>query len=61
MDAPRALTQRPDLLAEEAHRVYRNGLTWRGRFKQLGSYGTSGGSAADRRAIVEYMARLEEK
>lgn len=54
-----ALTTRADLLGEEAAEVQRRGISWRGRLRELGDYGTSGGSAADRRAIVEALAALE--
>lgn len=55
-----ALTTRADLLAEEAALVLERRISWRGRLAELGDYGTSGGSASDRRAIVEGLARLEE-
>jgi len=54
-----ALTTRSDLLAEEAALVAAGSINWRGRLRQLGDYGTRGGSAMDRRLIVEAMARLE--
>jgi len=55
----RVLLQRPDLLADEAHIVATRRVTWGGRLAQIGDYGTSGGSAADRRSIIETMAALE--
>lgn len=54
-----ALTTRADLLAEEAALVVEQRITWAGRLAQLGDYGTRGGSAADRRQIIEAMASLE--
>lgn len=54
-----ALTTRADLLEEEAATIRRRRISWRGRLRELGSYGTTGGSAADRRAIVEALAALE--
>ena len=54
-----ALTTRADLLAEEAALVAVGAINWRGRLRQLGDYGTRGGSAMDRRLIIEAMARLE--
>lgn len=54
-----ALVTRADLLAEEAALIEERGITWRGRLAELGGYGRTGGSAADRRAIVEAMAALE--
>lgn len=57
-----ALTTRADLLAEEAALVEERGINWRGRLAELGSfYGRSGGSALDRRLIIEAMARLEAR
>ena len=53
------LVHRPDLLAEEASLVAERGINWRGRLADLGGYGRSGGSAGDRRLIVEAMAKLE--
>ena len=55
------LVDRPDLLAEEAKIVSERRLTWRGRLREFGDYGTTGGSAADRRAIVEALAQMESK
>jgi hypothetical protein len=54
-----ALVSRADLLAEEAALVVERRLTWSGRLAELGDYGRSGGSAADRRLIVEAMAAME--
>ena len=54
-----ALTTRADLLAEEAEEIQRRRISWRGRLRELGDYGTTGGSAADRRAIIEALAGLE--
>jgi hypothetical protein len=54
-----ALTTRADLLAQESALVCERRITWQGRLGELGDYGLSGGSAADRRLIVEAMARLE--
>lgn len=54
-----ALTTRADLLEEEAAEVRRRRISWRGRLAELGNYGTTGGSAADRRAIIEALASLE--
>jgi hypothetical protein len=54
-----ALVTRADLLAEEAALVAERRITWRGRLRELGDYGTRGGSAADRRSIVEALAALE--
>ena len=54
-----ALTTRPDLLAEEAKHVSESNLNWRGRLRELGDYGRTGGSAGDRRLIVEALAALE--
>lgn len=54
-----ALTTRADLLEEEAATIRRRRISWRGRLAELGTYGRSGGSAADRRAIVEALASLE--
>lgn len=56
-----ALTTRADLLAEEAALVCERSINWRGRLHELGDYGTRGGSAMDRRLIVEAMARLEAR
>ena len=57
---PRALTVRADLLEAECRSVRERRLTWRGRLKEMGEYGAvGGGSAADRRAIVEFMASVE--
>ena len=54
-----ALVERSDLLEAEASLHQESGLTWAGRLNQLGSYGTSGGSAGDRRLIVEALTILE--
>lgn len=54
-----ALTTRADLLEEEAALVAERGITWAGRLAGLSGYGYSGGSAADRRQIVEGMVALE--
>lgn len=56
---PPALTERADLLAEEAKLVCERGISWRGRLNELGDYGRAGGSALDRRTIVEYLAAVE--
>lgn len=54
------LTRRADLLAEEARIVAGGlGMTWANRLRDLGDYGRSGGSAADRRQIVETLAAIE--
>lgn len=54
------LTRRNDLLAREAELVRDQRITWRGRLAQMGDYGSfGGGSATDRRLIVEAMAALE--
>lgn len=58
-DQQRALVTRPDLLAAEALIVSERRIKWAGRLVELGCYGTSGGSAADRRRIIEAMAALE--
>lgn len=58
---PPALLDRADLLAEEAELVSERGINWRGRMKELGTYGLSGGSASDRRSIVQFMAALETR
>lgn len=54
-----AMSTRADLVAEEAETVRRRRISWRGRLSELGDYGTSGGSASDRRAIVEAFAAME--
>ncbi len=54
------LTTRPDLVAAECLIVSERGINWNGRAKELGRYGTSGGSAADRRTIVETFAAMEK-
>lgn len=54
------LTRRTDLLAEEAEMIVENlGKTWADRLRDLGDYGRSGGSAADRRQIIETLAHIE--
>lgn len=56
----RSLFERPDLLAKEALLVSSHHINWRGRLAMLGDdYGSTGGSALDRRAIIEFMAALE--
>lgn len=55
-----ALVHRPDLLATEAKIVSDRNITWVGRLRDLDSYGRSGGSAMDRRMIVEFMAEIEK-
>lgn len=56
----RALVNRLDLLSDEVALVHRQRITWESRLAQLGeSYGTSGGSAADRRRLIEAMAAAE--
>lgn len=57
----RILVERSDLLAEEAAKVAASGRNWRGRLADLGDYGTSGGSASDRRRIVEVLAAIERE
>lgn len=55
-----ALTRRADLLASEAGIVSSAKMTWAGRLRSLGTdYGRSGGSAADRRAVIEAMVAIE--
>lgn len=54
-----ALVTRADLLASEATLVSERSITWVGRAAELGDYGCAGGSAMDRRLIVEAMADLE--
>lgn len=57
-----ALTTRPDLLEAEACKVRQSRKTWAGRLADLGDYGKhGGGSAGDRRLVVEAMAALERK
>jgi hypothetical protein len=58
-DCAFALVTRPDLVAKEAELVSASNRNWRGRLHDLGDYGRSGGSAADRRRIVEAFAALE--
>lgn len=54
------LTRRTDLLADEAEMIAENlGKTWADRLRDLGDYGRAGGSAADRRQIVQTMAYIE--
>jgi hypothetical protein len=55
-----ALVTRADLVASEAELVSSQHLTWAGRLAQLAGYGRSGGSALDRRLIVEAFAALED-
>jgi hypothetical protein len=57
---PRALIERADLLEQAAARKQEMRLNWRGMLADLGDYGRTGGSAADYRSIVEYLAALEE-
>lgn len=58
----RVLVERPDLLAEEATRVAAARITWWRRLADLGGdYGRSGGTPADRRAIVEAMVAFEDE
>jgi hypothetical protein len=47
--------------AENAERelVEALGITWAERLQQMGSYGTSGGTAADRRAFAQKMSETE--
>lgn len=54
-----ALVNRPDLLAAEAALKVERRQTWTARLRELGDFGKCGGSAADRRLIVEAMAALE--
>lgn len=54
-----ALTTRSDLLEAECAQVRRRRISWRGRLAEMGDYGRGGGSAADRRLIIEAMAALE--
>lgn len=61
LDQQVALTTRSDLLAAEAKCVSRDQVTWAGRLAALGDYGTTGGSAADRRRIVEALAAIERQ
>ncbi len=44
---------------QERRIVAERGLTWTERLRQMGSYGTSGGTAGDRRAFVKRMATEE--
>lgn len=54
------MTTRPDLLRSEAEIVRDRRITWAGRLAELGEFGRfGGGSALDRRLIVEGMAELE--
>lgn len=55
-----ALATRADLLAEECRIKMMDRVTWAGRLAALGDYGSTGGSAADRRLIVEAMAAIEK-
>lgn len=55
----RAMTTRPDLLRSEAEIVRDRRITWNGRLAEMGDYGFGGGSALDRRLIIEGMAALE--
>lgn len=54
-----ALSTRADLVEKECHIVIERRISWRGRLAELGDYGNSGGSSADRRAIVEAFAAME--
>lgn len=56
-----ALVTRPDLVASEAQIVSDEGINWKGRLAMLGDYGTRGGSAGDRRLIVEAFAAMERE
>jgi hypothetical protein len=56
----RALLSRADLLAAESAIVSERHINWHGRLAEMGSYGKhDGGSAGDRRAVVEAMCALE--
>ncbi|MBJ7469667.1 MAG: hypothetical protein JHD16_00115 [Solirubrobacteraceae bacterium] len=57
----KCLTRRADLLADEAQTHSRRpSIGWTGRLEELGEYGRSGGSAADRRQIIETLAAIEQ-
>ncbi len=57
----KCLTRRADLLTEEAKVVGGAlGMTWGERLRDIGDYGRSGGSAADRRQIIETLAAIEQ-
>jgi hypothetical protein len=56
-----ALTQRADLLESECAIKQDMGLTWNGRREQMRGTGQSGGSALDRRLIIEAMAIIEQE
>jgi hypothetical protein len=54
-----ALVSRSDLLSAECHAKTVQRLNWHGRLSRLEGYGVSGGSAGDRKLIVEALASLE--
>lgn len=60
-DQLRALVTRADLLEAECRVRQAEGVTWAGRARALRDYGRSGGSAMDRRLLVEAMAELERE
>lgn len=51
-----ALSSRTDLLAAEAALVSERRITWAGRFAEMRDFGRAGGSAMDRRLVIEGMA-----
>lgn len=56
-----ALVNRADLLESECAVVREQRINWHGRKRQTEGMGRGGGSALDRRLIIEAMAKLEAR
>jgi hypothetical protein len=54
-----AMATRSDLLKAECQLVSERRVTWAGRLRETQGMGCTGGSSADRRLIIEAMARIE--